>query len=59
MKALTVPKRPKPRVRCPVCSRAVAVDRLGRLVGHGLHKTCPGGYEMARPCVSVVTNSAG
>jgi hypothetical protein len=41
-------QRPKRRERCPVCGRAVAVDLRGRLVGHGLHKSCPGGYEFVQ-----------
>jgi hypothetical protein len=47
----SIPPRGKPhkRVCCPQCDRIVAVDRLGRYVGHGPYASCPGSFEMVQP----------
>jgi len=54
MRRFQSPKRP--RQNCPICNRLVAVDRLGRLTGHGPGTTggsgikggsCDGSYRMA------------
>ena len=57
MKALTAPGRPpkqRPRQRCPICDRLIAIDNRFRLSRHGgyllgFYAECEGSYMMARP----------
>jgi hypothetical protein len=47
---MRAPGRPpkRTRYRCPYCGKNVALDRLGRYVGHGLYNSCDAGWTYCR-----------
>jgi hypothetical protein len=47
---MTMPKKTKPRVECPVCGKPAAVRSNGQLVKHGITQNRDGGLQKSKAC---------